>query len=267
MSLLPDYQVRARNCAADSENTIHGDDAARQFGFRGGLVPGVVVFGYAIKPVIDFYGQDWLERGRVHIKLQQPVYEGDVLTVRTEVTPHPAALHITVNAVSAVADAALESEMREPPILDEYGTKSLPDERERPDASREVLVPGTTLGTLAHQLNPGESKVFGALGETNPLFLGSNALVHPAVLLELANRALMRNFRLLPWLHTASTVTNWGVVLQGAEVQVRARIADCFERKGHEFVVLDMVIAEAGTRLIQHIVHTAIYRSKFLAKT
>ena len=34
------WSARALNTAPDSENQIHGDDMAREFGFRGGLVPG-----------------------------------------------------------------------------------------------------------------------------------------------------------------------------------------------------------------------------------
>ena len=37
------YHVKARNPATESENKIHHDDVARQYGFAGGLVPGVTV--------------------------------------------------------------------------------------------------------------------------------------------------------------------------------------------------------------------------------
>lgn len=263
-----DYRVLARNCATDSENTIHADDAARQFGFRAGLTPGVVVFGYAMKPAIDFFGREWLRRGRVRIKLQQPVYDGDEVLVSSDAAPG-GCLQIAVSTgsepatVCAVAEAALENEGRERPGVDDYATNSLPGENERPHAHPGSLIPGTALGTLKLRLNAAESRVFMALGETNAIFLGPDALAHPAVLLELANRVLMRNFRLGPWLHAASTVTNWSALQDGAMAQVRARVADCFERKGHEFVVLDVAIAAEGGRMIQQITHTAIYRPKF----
>lgn len=259
--------MRARNCAMDSENRIHADEVARKFGFRGGLVPGVVVFGYAIEPVIESYGLDWLQRGQVHIKLQQPVFEGDELLVRTDAETSPGSLTITVfterESVCAIAEATLESEGRELPGLDDYPAKPLPNESERPLAERRLFAPGTVLGTLEHRVNSAESKVFASVDEKSPVFLGPNALVHPAVLLELANRVLMRNFRLGPWLHAASAVKQWNMLRDGTDVQVRARIADCFERKGHEFVVLDLVIA-AANRVIQHVQHTAIYRPQFI---
>ena len=43
---LAPYRVSAYNTAHDSENKIHDDATARRFGFGGGLVPGVDVYGY-----------------------------------------------------------------------------------------------------------------------------------------------------------------------------------------------------------------------------
>ena len=44
-SPLEPYRVVAFNTAHDSENKIHDDATARRFGFGGGLVPGVDVYG------------------------------------------------------------------------------------------------------------------------------------------------------------------------------------------------------------------------------
>lgn len=38
---LPEFRVEARNTSANRENRIHDDAVARQYGFRGALVPGV----------------------------------------------------------------------------------------------------------------------------------------------------------------------------------------------------------------------------------
>ena len=40
------YRVKACNVAKFSENKMHDDTVAKQFGFSGGLVPGVDVFAY-----------------------------------------------------------------------------------------------------------------------------------------------------------------------------------------------------------------------------
>ncbi len=269
MTMIPEYRVSARNCSTDSENVIHADAAARQYGLRGGLVPGVVIFGYAIQPVIDLYGLAWLERGTVQIKLLQPVYDGDDLVVRARrdseadpiefavsVEPGPGELSASGQAALQHTEAAFD--------WNAYRERPVPLRSERPVATSDVLAPGTVLGTMKHTLDSSQSRAFQALDQPHQLFVGPQALAHPAVLLELANQALMQNVKLGPWLHASSIVTNWSTVRNGEEVQVRSRVAACYERKGHEFVVLDLVIIGPAQRLIQQVTHTAIFRPRFV---
>ena len=72
----------------------------------------------------------------------------------------------------------------------------------------------------------------------------------------------MRNFKLGPWIHTATDLINWSAVRDGEEITIRGRIADCFERKGHEFVVLDLLLVAEKSRAVQQVSHTAIYRPR-----
>lgn len=46
MSALMAHHVEAYNVSRASENKIHDDAVARQFGFSGGLVPGAEVYAY-----------------------------------------------------------------------------------------------------------------------------------------------------------------------------------------------------------------------------
>ena len=55
--------IRAVNTAADSENKIHDDAVAAEYGFRGGLVPGVTVYGYLASAALEHFGEKWLESG------------------------------------------------------------------------------------------------------------------------------------------------------------------------------------------------------------
>jgi hypothetical protein len=68
------------------------------------------------------------------------------------------------------------------------------------------------------------------------------------------------NVRLGPWIHTASAVTNLGVVRDGDRVATRARVAGLSTRKGHELVELDVLLLADGDRPVTHIRHSAIYR-------
>ena len=47
------WQATALNTAPDSENQIHSDELAKEYGFKGGLVPGVTVSAYLLHPVIE----------------------------------------------------------------------------------------------------------------------------------------------------------------------------------------------------------------------
>src|SRR5215470_3128462 len=76
------FRVNAHNTAPDSDNKIHDDTVARTYGFRGGLVPGVSVYGYMIPAVLECLGRDWLERGSIAFRLHAPCYEGDVIVSR-----------------------------------------------------------------------------------------------------------------------------------------------------------------------------------------
>jgi hypothetical protein len=74
---LAPYSVSAYNTAHDSENKIHDDATARRFGFGGGLVPGVDVYGYMTHMPVARWGRAWLERGTAECRFFKPVYDGE----------------------------------------------------------------------------------------------------------------------------------------------------------------------------------------------
>src|SRR5205809_3956790 len=73
------FRVRAHNTATDSENKIHDDQVASSLGFRGGLVPGVTVYGYMIPPVLEIFGLRWIESGGMNMRFFSPCYEGETV--------------------------------------------------------------------------------------------------------------------------------------------------------------------------------------------
>ena len=76
------YQATARNFAHDTENRIHSDDVAAQFGFAGALVAGAAVFGHMTRPLVEALGTDWLSNWAVDVRFLKPAYHGDALTIR-----------------------------------------------------------------------------------------------------------------------------------------------------------------------------------------
>src|SRR5215475_7608582 len=91
------------------------------------------------------------------------------------------------------------------------------------------------------------------------LYRGSGAYVHPAFYLDQANKALSQNVRLGPWIHVGSVIQHLSAARVGETLATRGRVRTLFEKKGREFVELDLLIS-AGDRPVAHVLHTAIYR-------
>jgi hypothetical protein len=99
-----------------------------------------------------------------------------------------------------------------------------------------------------------------------PLYRGRGAWVHPAFFLDQANKALRQNVRLGPWIHVGSVVRHLGGARLGETLATRGRVRSVFEKKGREFVELDLVVvAGERPRPVAHVLHTAIYRLPSLA--
>jgi hypothetical protein len=246
-------RLRAENTAPDSENRIHDDHTAAEYGFRAGLVPGVTVYGYMTLPVIEHFGEAWLERGAMSVRLKAPVYDGDQVIIEAHAAGGDR-LEISLDNGKAIGVAWMEP-VEGPRELAPYPSRPLPLEGDRPDASHETLAQGTVLGTLTKTLNLEEARVSAPL----PAAIGENRAAHPAILLSLSNELLIRNVVLGPWIHASSELINFSKVHDGEALTVHGTVAEKFERKGRQFVVLD-VLVRAGERAVQKVRHTAIWR-------
>ncbi len=264
------YRVRARNTAVESENKIHDDAVASQYGFRGGLVPGVVVYAYMTVPLVERFERAWLERGSMQVKFHHPFYEDDEVIVRGEVDASAEPIKVTVTAsrddgaVCASGLATIDEDFMwlGEPRLEFFPEKPLPPSASRCVASRETLVKGMVLGAVTERLDLADTSLLEIIGERLPIYFGPSAVAHPIVYLNLANQILMRNFKLGPWIHAASDVINWSLARSGETISARGRIRDCYERKGHEFVVVDLLLVANSNRIVQQVRHTAIYRPR-----
>jgi hypothetical protein len=235
---LPVYRVRAVNTAPDSENKMHDDRVAAQFGFRGGLVPGITVYGYLMVPIVE-HAPEWLEHGSMRVRFLEPFYDGDPVMVRSEINDDGSIKVVGEredDTTCATGTALVTAPTFSAP--DPYPEQALPEHR--PVPAHDNLVPGTLLGTVVEKLDTAA----------------------PERLLRFSNEILMRNFQLGPWIHAASEVTNWSAARLGDEISARGRIHDRFDRKGHEFVVVDIMLLANCGRVVQTVRHTAIYRPK-----
>jgi hypothetical protein len=265
-TILPDFHVSAPAPSEPHENKIHEDDLARQYGFKGGLVPGVIMYAWMTHPVAEALGVEWLERGQFETRFAKPIYYEEPATIRARVTTKTAGAvtievtaHNSVGEVCGNATLSLERGARpSPPDVAGYAVAPVPVER--PRATRAHLEGLKVLGTPELDLDgKAAAGYITRFGETLSLYAGAGAPAHPGMHLEMANRALDRNVRMSPWIHVGSRGRHWSVARVGDHLAMRGRVQSLFEKKGHEFVEADLLLVANGSRPVASIRHTAIY--------
>lgn len=255
---MREHSVVAFNTATESTNRIHSDDVARQFGFRGGLVPGVDVYAYLCHPPAEAWGPDWLERGTMRARFHKPVYDGRrvEITVGTDGT---LALHDDTGELCAEATATLPDEAA--PLPDPCDWPDAAPVTDPPPATPEVLVPGTAFGLAPHRFHADLAARYLSDVRDDLAVYRTERVAHPAWILRDANYVLSSNVRLGPWIHVESVVQHHGVARDGEEVSARALVTEEWGHKGHRFVELD-VLHLAAERPVARTLHTAIYRPR-----
>ena len=254
------YRVQAHNTAVASENKIHDDTVARQFGFTGGLVPGVEVYAYMTHMPVALWGRDWLARGSAECRFAKPIYDGESATVtsvdasdRLEISVESRGEICASGHASAHHDAAA-------PLLGAFEPVSPP--AVRPPADEQTLATGSWLGIAPLHLTADyAARYLHDVRETDPLY-AAEGIAHPGILLRLCNWALTHNVVLGPWIHVGSHVRNFALARVGDELGARACVAANYERKGHRFVDLDVLVIANGTAPLARVIHTAIYRPR-----
>jgi hypothetical protein len=263
---LPEFHVSAPAPTEPHENKIHEDDLARQYGFKGGLVPGVTVYAWMTHPVVEALGVAWLERGTFESRFAKPIYYAEPAVIRAKIAAKTAdSVTIEVAAHNSVGEACGTATMTlgtganpSPPLASEYSVAPVPVER--PWVTRAHLERLKVLGTPELELDgKAAGDYIARFGETLALYTGAGAPAHPGIHLDLSNRALDRNVRMSPWIHVESRGRHWSAARVGERLAMRGRIQRLFEKKGHEFVEADLLLVAGGSRPVASIRHTAIY--------
>ncbi len=266
---LPEHKVVAKNYAEASENKMHSDEVAGRYGFTGGLVPGVGVFAYMTVPIAQALGKVWLQRGTMRAKFLKPLYDGEEATVQSHVTSiDPTRITISIvndsDVLCAVGEASLPEKHAHLDIS-KYPYAPLPNPDQKLPTSLDVLEEATILGSLEFTIDPQHQKgeygdFLDEMQDSLPIYTGPEAVIHPAYLLQKANKLLVENVDLGPWIHTGSDVNYYEFPQKGETLYMHGRIAHSYTKRGHDIVVLDIAVLGEKERPIAHLTHTAIVR-------
>ena len=263
---LAPYVVKAVNTSTDSENKIHDDATARRYGFAGGLVPGVTVYAYLTQPLVTAFGPAWLQRGTASVKFVKPILGGEEVTVAGEITRRDAqgGVTMTVRATTAstgecaVLEGTLPAGSPTPLNVSMYPEAPLPAERQ--PGTREYFDAHQTLGTFTTRYDLAQAEEYAAaVSDTLPLYRGATGYVHPAFYGHMGNRSLRTNVIIGPWIHIGSVIRHLAAARVGATLSARSRVRSLWDKKGRDFVELDIAILADG-RPVAHVLHSAIYR-------
>jgi hypothetical protein len=221
-----------------SPNLVHDDVFARRLGYPSGLVPGVDVYALMAALPVELWGETWLARGSMSARFSRPVFDGEELTVAASAAGGSGAFQLTLEVrnpdglVCASGMASLDAGDGSAPDPASYLAGELPV----PPPPPSQLAAGRVLGTLVQ-----------------PLELRDHAW--PA---RLGNAILVANCDLPPWMHVESRVAHLGLPRPDETVSVRGLVASAWERKGHSFVDLDLVVLGEDLRPLCRLNHVAI---------
>jgi hypothetical protein len=261
-------EIVAHNYAADVENKIHSDEGAAEHGFAGALVPGVGVYAYLTQPVVAAFGTQWLERGAMSARFLKPVYDRDRVQARATRAPHdPSALHLELRNAGEMQCAAGAAHLPAAPFrLDPAAYSRQAPGPLRP-ATTAAIRTGEPFGAIEFTLDLRDevARFCDNVRDAAPHDRGER-ICHPAYWLVQANEAVMRNVALGMWIHTASEVRHCALARDGEPISLRSRVAEAFEKRGHEWITLDIGVFGDAERPILHIRHTAIIKLRGAAE-
>jgi hypothetical protein len=255
----------AYNPVPESENRIHSDEVARAYGFRGALVPGVIVSAYLLHPAAAAWGREWAERGQAHVAVRSPVYDGETFRVELKnagATAYEATLIDARGAACATAEASLPNAAPAPPRR--RGDRLLTRDSPRPEASRRVMqdLREKGLGAMpARWSDAAELTTYLRDAHAQAPIYRDERLANPGFVLGLTNWVLARNMRMGPWLHLETWSQHHRAIPWTSELVVEAAVVDLFEKKGHQFADLDVAVyTKDGDDAVASIRFRSIYQ-------
>ena len=236
------WQATAFNPATESSNQIHSDAMAKAYGYKGGLVPGVVISGYLMNPAVIAWGEDWLNHGAAKVVVSKPLYDGYKfeVAVRDATDTHYAAdLIDEEGTLCATAEIDLDKTpqpkpvMRGDALLDAAGEipKAEPEQMKRlKDSGMHAL------GITWHDKHDMSSYLSKPEDMPDLHRLAPGGFAHGAFMLGITNWVLAGNAYMNPWVHLQTNSRFFQVVPFGTRLIAECEIKDLFSRKGHEFV-------------------------------
>ncbi len=246
-----------------SNNRIQDDEYARRHGFHAGLVPGICIFAYMSRVLIEAMGKSWLERGSADMRFVRPVYEGEDIRVVGSIPSIAQDDTVLVEcqalnnqgATCGIGSAKLppQSPLPEPSLSDYPSSRA---KLHRP-ILLDSLKPGEILTPITCDFtwNIHWQYCQKSIRDHHPLY---QKALHPGWILSRASQILSANYAVPAWIDVSSQVQNYHCLEQESLIATRGRVEEKYERHGDHYIVLNLAVF-AQTLCLQTIRHTAIF--------
>ena len=256
-SFMQHYSVKAENFSQDSENRIHSDDIAQKYGFSGALVPGVAIYGHLTYPLVEEFGQLWLDQACNQVRLFKPTYHGDILTFTY--IDGPEKQTVNCDNQNGVRIATLTSEFNSAPETPDLTSLAPPYKNpDRTEIQWHNVVPYQAFTPWTCELTPADNERY-VTEVKDPHSLYKTGAIHPHLLLSLANTALMNEYKMPTWLHVGSETRHHAGLYEGDTVTVKSVPLKKWQNKGHHFIQI-WVTYWRDNVMTTEIRHTAIFK-------
>jgi hypothetical protein len=263
-SPLPEHRIKASIEPADFNNGIQDDEHARHQGFRAGLVSGVSLYAYMSRPLAEYLGRDWLERGSAEMRFIRPVYEGEDLRLGGAVDSiqEDGTLLLSCQAANNQGAVCGVGKAQLPPAI--FSLEPSPEDYPagrgklyRP-ISLESLQPGENLVPVSSDFtwNVHWQYCRKSIRDLHPLY---EKTMHPGWLMSRASQIFAVNYAVQSWIDVSCSVQHFHVQEEECVIQTRGRVQNRFEQKGDHFIELDLAIF-SPSQCLATLRYTAIFR-------
>ena len=248
--------------------TIHDDNSARQFGYRGALVPGIFLTAQLCALVVPAWGIDWLTRGTIGSRSRRPVYDSQDITIRASaVRDEGNGLAVDFEIadpdgnIAATGNATVPARAPTPP--DPAAFPVIPIAEAPPPIAPGSFRPGDRFGTRPEPITPAvHAESLAYFRQTWPDY-AAKGLVHPTHLQRFANRHAIESYHLsTPPIFVSGQAQHFAAVRVGDVLTTSGVITAVYERKGNHYYESEHVVISNGQTVAAHIRRTSIYAAR-----
>jgi acyl dehydratase len=259
----------AVNNVPESLNRIHTDEGAREYGYAGGLVPGIAMFSYACETIRKLGGDKWVDGGFTQMRYRAPVFDGGTIEVTAESSESAENGEVSgtfrvieENSLLCGSGRFIGRDAGAYPGAREHAAFEPQWPAVKPLIGS-TLVATERLGSV--NTTPEQSDMVGYMEELglDPGYYVDRGVFQLGFLARMYTMLINANFeRVGPTIHAGTDIQVIRPIRFGESISVRGRVDRIFRRKGQGFWAFELEWVDKDETPCIWATHTAVYDVK-----